>query len=346
MSTHERDLRTLLRERRATGRALLLDGATGTELERRGVPSRLPLWSTHALLERPEEVEAVHRSYCAAGAEVLTANTFRTQRRTLQRAAGTGDPLQRGLGARDGELTRLAVDLARAAARAHAERAPAAPGPAAAPRHGSSPRAPFVLGSAPPLEDCYRPDLVPDDAALRREHARHAENLAAAGADGILAETIGTLRELRAVVEAARATGLPVWTSVIAAGRPSGSGPHDRAQDAVPRLLSGEPLALAVGLAAELGAEAVLVNCLPCGEVAGCLGALRAAELPFGAYPNQGAPMPADDPSDAVPGFDRAVTPDAFANAARSWIAHGATIIGGCCGTEPAHLSALAEAVR
>ena len=64
---------------------LVLDGALGTELERRGVPTDLPLWSARALWEAPEAVRAIHREAVRAGAEALTANTFRTQRRTLDR---------------------------------------------------------------------------------------------------------------------------------------------------------------------------------------------------------------------------------------------------------------------
>ena len=85
---------------------LVLDGATGTELERAGLATGLPLWSTHALLEAPECVFQIHASYLAAGAEIVTANTFRTQRRTLARG---------GLASADTRLMRLAVELARRA---------------------------------------------------------------------------------------------------------------------------------------------------------------------------------------------------------------------------------------
>ena len=76
--------RSLLRKRLDHGPPLLLDGAIGSELERRGVPASLPLWSSHALLTHPEVLAAVHADYVAAGAEILTANSFRTQRRTLK----------------------------------------------------------------------------------------------------------------------------------------------------------------------------------------------------------------------------------------------------------------------
>ena len=92
---------------------LILDGATGTELERAGLATGLPLWSTHALLEAPEAIAEIHARYLLAGAELITANTFRTQRRTLARA---------GLGHQDRSLTRRAVELVKAIYRASKEK--------------------------------------------------------------------------------------------------------------------------------------------------------------------------------------------------------------------------------
>jgi homocysteine S-methyltransferase len=137
-----------------------LDGALGTELERRGVPSTLRLWSTHAPLAAPDQVVAIHREYLEAGAALLTANTLRTQARG-------------GLVGRGAALCAEAIALAREAIR-----------DAGAP-HGAA----LVAGSAPPLQDCDRPDLAPDDDALAREHGALAENLASAGADLMLCQT-------------------------------------------------------------------------------------------------------------------------------------------------------------
>src|SRR5262245_65435132 len=69
-------------------RPILLDGATGTELARRGVDTTLPLWSARALFEDPglETLTTTHQDYARAGAEVLVTNTFRTTRRALERA--------------------------------------------------------------------------------------------------------------------------------------------------------------------------------------------------------------------------------------------------------------------
>jgi S-methylmethionine-dependent homocysteine/selenocysteine methylase len=283
-----------LAQRLKRAEPLLLDGATGTELERRGVATRLPLWSADALIRAPEVVERIHRDYAEAGAEAITANTFRTQRRTLARE---------GLGERAAELTALAVRLAKQAGSGGAQ-------------------APLVLGSDPPLEDCYRPDLVPDEAALAREHAEHCANLAAAGVDAILCETHNAVREACASVRAARATGLPVLVSFVCWEGAS--------------LLSGERLDEAVAAVRPLDPAALLVNCLPPPNVMACLPVLAGARLPYGAYANLGAP---DDST----GFRRseAVTPYGFAEAAAEWARAGARLIGGCCGTTPAHIAAI-----
>ncbi|MCH2161341.1 MAG: homocysteine S-methyltransferase family protein, partial [Phycisphaerales bacterium] len=85
---------------------LLLDGATGTELDRRGVDVRIPLWSARAMDEAPEVLEEVHRAYLLAGADAVITNTFRTHERSLAKA---------GLGKDAERLTRSAVEIARSA---------------------------------------------------------------------------------------------------------------------------------------------------------------------------------------------------------------------------------------
>jgi S-methylmethionine-dependent homocysteine/selenocysteine methylase len=301
----EEDLsRDGLAARLATGAPILLDGATGTEIERRSAypaATALPLWSTHALLRDTDLLLEIHRDYVRAGAEILTANTFRTQRRTLSRA---------GLVERCAELTVRAVAIARRAADEAA----------------AVGRSILVAGSQPTLEDCYHPERVPDDSALAREHAEHARALVQAGVDFILVETINTQREGVAALQAAREAGAQACVSFVCGD--------------AGRLLSGEPLLEAVQAAVELGPLAVLVNCLPARSVSACLPALRSASLPFGVYANLGVP-------DAVAGFRTSddCSPEQFARLALSWIGAGARLVGGCCGTTPAHIAAIAHAL-
>jgi S-methylmethionine-dependent homocysteine/selenocysteine methylase len=225
-----RDSRPDLAARLCAGPPLLLDGATGTELERRGVRADLPLWSSWGLLEAPGVVRQIHAEYLAAGADALTAATFRTHARSLAGA---------GCESRAAELSALAVRLAREAA-----------------EHAGRPA--LVLGSAAPLEDCYHPERVPEARALAREHALHARNLVRAGADAILAETMNTAREAVAAAEAARAAGAEVLVSFVCDGaaRLLSGEPLAEALDAVRRFA---PAAVGVNCLAPEAVDA----CLP-----------------------------------------------------------------------------------
>lgn len=287
-------------ERLRSGRPLLLDAAMGTELQRREANTALPLWSARPLAEDPEIVWTIHCDEVAAGADILTADTFRTHARSLARG---------GLEARAGELTALAVRLAHQAA--------AAPG-----------RQVFVAGSLSPLEDCYRPDLVPDDGALEREHGAQARFLAEAGVDLILAETHNCVREAAAAARAAKATGLPFVVSLVT--------------DGAGRLLSGETIAEAAAALAALEPDALGINCVPAGKLAGDLALLAAAVAgrALAAWGNLG--LPADGPGWA---FTEELEPEAYAREAMRWVALGARLVGGCCGTTPAHTRALREAL-
>ena len=275
-----------------------IDGATGSELERRGVDLSLPLWSSRALLDAPEVLAAVHRDYLTAGAEAITTATFRTHRRSLEKA---------GLGDRASELTRQAVEIARTVRDECRSDA-------------------LVLGSVAPLEDCYRPDRVPDEEICLREHAELMEHLIDAGTDLILIETINHLGEGRAAVEAARRVAPGRWIVSFCT--------RSEGQPGV--LLSGEELA---PFLSELGdAQAVGVNCVVAGAMVDQVKLLRGSlpQTPILAYGNIGH---ADElgnwhSSDAV-------DPGCYAEYASSWIESGATIVGGCCGTTPEHIRAV-----
>ena len=84
------------REKTQSGRArkgcklpeglVILDGATGTELDRRGVDCGLPLWSARAMIDAPDILKDIHKAYLAAGAQAIVTNTFRTHQRSLEKA--------------------------------------------------------------------------------------------------------------------------------------------------------------------------------------------------------------------------------------------------------------------
>ncbi len=283
---------------------LVLDGATGTELDRRGLDISLPLWSARALLEAPDVLGEIHRDYLRAGADAVTTCTFRTHARTLAKAAVDRDA---------GDLTRQAVEIARAARDEHKPSA-------------------LVLGSVAPLEDCYRPDLAPDSATCRREHAAIVADLVAAGVDVVLIETMNNIAEARAAADAARRLAPGKWIASFCTRSPGPPGV----------LLSGEPLD---DILDELeDAFAVGVNCVAAPAVTAQVAWLRqrlVGTARISAYANVGY---ADAEGNWV--STDAVTPARYADYARSWIEAGATLVGGCCGTTPETISAVSHQAR
>lgn len=283
------------RDRLVNGPPLLLDGGLGSELDRRGVDVSLPLWSAGALLQDPAALLEVHREYAEAGADIIATNTFRTQQRTLDKAAVAESGV---------ELTAVAVHLAHAAVTASGSRA-------------------FIAGSMGPLEDCYQPGLVPDAAALDREHAEMAQALATAGVDLLMVETINTGREAVAAARAALATELPVLVSLVC--------------DAQGKMLSGEDPGKVATSLTDVGVDGVLINCAPAPDLLRALRrVIEATDLPTGGYGNVGH---ADEEGGWV--NTDAVDPKAYVLHAAAWLDAGARIIGSCCGTTPAHTKAL-----
>src|SRR5437588_2160168 len=122
-------------------RPFVLDGALGTELEGRGVNTSGKSWTARGLVSHPDLIFRIHREYLWDGADIITANTFRTNPRALK---------DTGLDAE--ALTKKAVRIARKAR-----------------RQKNALRQ--VAGSIAPVEDCFSPELVPpSDTALVEEH--------------------------------------------------------------------------------------------------------------------------------------------------------------------------------
>lgn len=241
---------------RCAARPLVLSGGLGSELGRRGAPLDAPLWSTAAMVARPDLVRDVHRRYVLAGARVVVANTFRTARHTLAKVGRAKEA--RALTAQAVRLAREGIALAR----------PTDDDPV------------FVAGSIAPLEDCCRPERTPDETTRRIEHGVHVGSLVAAGVTLAWVETMPTVREAVSALEAARAGALPAVVSfVVAPGA---------------RLLSGEPLAEAVAAVEPLSPLAILVNCCAPPVATEALAVLRATTArPVGVYANgRGQPAP------------------------------------------------------
>ena len=286
----------------------LLDGGMGQELVARSGDDPTPLWATRVMIDHPGLVKTIHADYFAAGASVATTNTYNILHDRL-RPVGL-DHLYHAL-------------HLRALMEAHEARAEAGRG--------------LIAGSMGPLGESYRPDLTPPvevSTALYAEKAR----LMAPHVDVILCETMSSLDLCRGALAGARAAGRPVWLSVSV---------HDRDGS---RLRSGEAVADLAAVIAEHPTAAVLANCSMPEAMGAALAVLSTMGRPFGAYANGfthiSDAFKTDAPTVAVLEHRHDLTPDRYAAFALGWVAQGATIVGGCCEVGPAHIRALAAALK
>ena len=181
-----------------------------------------------------------------------------------------------------------------------------------------------IAGSIAPLADCYRPDLSPNNSYP--EHAELAHVLADAGCDLLLCETFPNVAEAVQAVAACAETKVETWVSFTA-------GPSSN-------LLNPSQIVEGARETIEVGARAVLVNCIPASDTLRFVKALAKANLPvpIGAYANAGM-----SPDGHRWNSDEASDPHQYALFARQWRDAGATIIGACCGTGPDHIEACCQ---
>jgi 5-methyltetrahydrofolate--homocysteine methyltransferase len=291
-------------------RVLVFEGGMGTLLMERVPGHRAPDLLT---LDAPEVIEEIQRAYVAAGARVLQTCTFGATPIKLD-AIGERSRFE--------EINRAAVGIARRAAAGarRSDRGRGAPG-----AHGAV----LVAGDLGPTGRLVEPlgDLSFADAY--ETYRAQAALLAECGVDLIIVETMIDLREAKAALLAARdATGLPVVVTMTFDERfttPTGTDP-----------------VTAANVLSSMGAFAVGANCStgpsPMVEVVGRMA--QSCHAPIIAQPNAGMPESRD--GRAV----YATTAADFAAEASRLVAAGASMLGGCCGTTPAHVEALARAVE
>jgi S-methylmethionine-dependent homocysteine/selenocysteine methylase len=276
----------------------IMDGGMGTEILHRGVPTTLPLWSAEALLTHPETVQHIHEDYIEAGAQIIITNTFRTTRRAFAKLDITDKARA---------ATILACELVQQAIE-HVK-----------PKHEV-----FIAGSMAPLEDCYSPELTPSNQELLQEHAIYAQDLKSGGVDFLLLETMITLRETLAAIQAARQLAMPFAVSFCT--------------DEFGTLLGGEPLGEVVREVEKYDPIFLGINCVAPSIATKALRTLKSVTHKSLSVYAQGAGAP-DDAQGWQ--FAEENTLDNYMKHVKHWIEEGAQIIGGCCGTSPTYIERL-----
>ncbi len=319
-------------DRLKAGGVVVLDGGIGSELQEVGYPDSKDArrenftWGSLAIQEAPEKLIEVHRRFAEAGADALETHTFALNRIFSAVELGKIDlPADRWK-----ELAIESVRLVREGARL-----------------GGNEDALAVFA-------CRTMDWPPDQQEEAREYTGTYVPLDIERYLKPLAETLATAKgddkpdvilmeiqkEIPEVLEfpdyqVFLDTGIPLWIAYRRTiGKIVGVAGETISED-------GDRFGHAAKKLEEMGASAVLVNCLPPKQVDGVAPWLRQySDITLGAYPNMGSYLFYEWDWTVCP------SPEEFAGFARTWIDEGMQIVGGCCGTRPAHIRALADSLN
>lgn len=286
----------------------ILDGGFGRELARRGAPFRQPEWSALALTEAPDIVKEVHLDFIRAGAEVVTTNNYAVV------------PFHIGQERFDKEvkdLVNIAVMQAKQAVKESGQKV-------------------LIAGCLPPLFGSYRADLFQENEAEKL--AKPIIESLAPHVDFWLAETQSCLKEVETIHALLPNDHRHFWVSFTL---------QDELKLEQPLLRSGENIQQAAEMIIRLGAKAVLFNCCQPEVILKAIITIKSLlpdGIEIGAYAN--AFPPQNNEATANDGLDEVRTdlnPALYLKFAQEWKEAGATLIGGCCGIGPEHISELSK---
>lgn len=289
----------------ANKKVVLLDGGMGQELVHRGAAHDSPIWGAQVMMDSPDMVQQLHADFIAAGAKVITLNSYSC---TPERLINVGAQDQFAA------LQKKAFELA-SKARDQAGVADVA-----------------IAASLPPLVGSYQPGVTPAyEEALKTYRMIVAEQ--ADNVDVFMCETMSCIKEAKAAATAASESGKPVWVALTVDDDCSGS------------LRSGESIADTYKAIAETSPEAVLLNCSLPEAIDAAWPHMQKLDTHVGAYANGFTSIATMGLGKGVGMLEARTDlgPETHARVAMKWLNEGASIIGGCCEISPAHIKYLAD---
>ena len=284
-----------------SGGLILLDGATGTNLQKKGLKSGV--CPDHWILEHPEVIRELQMSYLEAGSRILYSPTFSCNKIKLE---------EFGLYDRLKEMNESLVRLSKGVTEEFAE------------KHPERPRC-YVAGDVSMTGMQLEPVGPMKFEELIDIYKEQISALASGGADLIVVETMMSLQETRAAVIACREVSeLPIMTTLTF--EPDG------------RTLYGTDPVTALITLQSLGADAFGANCStgPDKMVPLIRSLAEVSRIPVICKPNAGLPS-LDEEGRTV--YD--LEPEGFGKGMEEIIKAGASIVGGCCGTAPEYIAAI-----
>jgi S-methylmethionine-dependent homocysteine/selenocysteine methylase len=290
-----------IQNRLRQGELIIMDGGTGTELEKRGVPMEEKGWSASSTITQPEILRQIHEEYIRAGADIIITNTFSTSRHVLD-SCNLADKFE----LINATAARIAVEA----------------------RDNAADRPIYIAGS---ISTTTFGEEQPTPAVALTNFNDQANILADNGVDFFVLEMMRDIEYTNIAHQAAKQTGLPVWT---------GYSTNVDAEGKVQLTYTQGTISFADALQTLSAKETPLVSVMHTltEDIQPSLSVLKEKwSGPIGVYAHSGEFI--------MPNwqFIDIISPEAYASEAQKWVAQGVKVIGGCCGIGPKHIQVLRE---
>ncbi len=292
---------------KAKSEVILLDGGMGQEIVNRGGKVAYGEWAVAALYENPAMVQAIHRDYIQAGADIITTNTYSATRTRLRHVA---------MEDRFEELVQLAGQLAVQA------------------RETSAAGHVKIAACLPPLEASYVSQFA---LSFDEMTARYRElmDLLDPYVDSYLGETLSTSQEARAVLKAAQGRDKPIWVSWTLQDHGSSVLRGGETLQTALTSLDSLPDAILINCCTPDSIDSALPALRSSGRPFGGY-ANGFVEIPD-EWDDYGGVAQLQTRTD--------LSPPAYADRVQHWITAGAAIVGGCCEVGPVHIARLRQLI-
>ncbi len=279
----------------------ILDGGVGQEIYIRAGKLQTPLWSTQVMIDAPQIVKDVHKDFMNAGATIITTNNYTCTPSRLKR---------------DSQIElfeKLQLQALNLAVQARKEL--------------SLTEDVSIAGCLPPLIGSYVVDKR-TFSEIKNEYERIVA-IQDKYIDIFLIETMSSIKEAKAAVEAAQKGSKPIWLSLTLCD----TNPNE--------LRSGESIKEAVEALENYSIDALLFNCSYPESIDQGIYSLRNLNIPFGGYANAFTSINALKPGTTVDKLTARldINEEKYAAHVMKWIQKGASIVGGCCEVGPSYIT-------
>ena len=295
------------------GETILMDGATGTECERRGVPQLKNAWNGGAALSHPEILIGVHKDYIKSGSEIIISNTFANTKHALEDAGQSENFEKYNL-----EGVRLAIEA----------------------RKNLSENVLVAGGISYWTWTGRKPSLK----ELRSSVEIQAKIMESYGADFLILEMMVDIEQMTVTIEATKKTKLPLWVGLTCS--------IDKQEniflgEKLDKNKVGDSLESAVRVIENIGVDVICIMHTKIEDTLICLKELKTLWKGLvGVYPNSSSYNNSNNINSTEWAFEQVIHKEKFIEYAKAWNDFGVDFVGGCCGINVEHIKELAKIIK